>query len=43
MRTLLVHLYPASWRGRYAEEFGALLDASSPVLGAVGCHAIVAA
>lgn len=27
MRTLLVHLYPASWRGRYGEEFGALLDA----------------
>ena len=27
MRTLLIHLYPASWRGRYGEEFGALLDA----------------
>lgn len=27
MRTLLVHLYPSSWRRVYGDEFGALLDA----------------
>jgi uncharacterized protein involved in exopolysaccharide biosynthesis len=31
----LIHLYPASWRGRYGEEFQALLEDSAPSFSAV--------
>ena len=42
MRTFLVHLYPASWRYRYGDEFAALLDATPMTPRAVGDVAFAA-